>query len=69
MVLQVNRYIYFCFAPTLVYRDEYPRIPGPINWIRAGVHALNLIGVISYTYVTAAHPAGNGNRVAIPHLA
>ncbi|ESN97515.1 hypothetical protein HELRODRAFT_114186 [Helobdella robusta] len=27
-----TKYLYFLFAPTLLYRDEYPRSPGPIRW-------------------------------------
>lgn len=48
---EIGRFVFFQFAPTLVYRDEYPRNPGPINWLRAGVHTANLIGVVLYTYV------------------
>jgi len=48
---EIGRYIYFCFAPTLIYRDQYPTHPGPINYTAAGVHAANLLGVIVYTFV------------------
>jgi sterol O-acyltransferase len=48
---EIGRFVFFEFAPTLVYRDIYPRNAGPINWIRAGVHTLNLAGVVLYTYV------------------
>lgn len=49
---EVGRYIYFLFAPTLVYRDEYPRIPGPgIDYMRAGYQLANVVAVILYTYV------------------
>lgn len=48
---EIGRYIYFVFCPTLVYRDNYPRNAGPINWLRAGVHAFNLAAVVLYTYV------------------
>lgn len=36
--------MFFNFAPTIVYRDSYPRNPGPIHWMRAGIHVLNLAG-------------------------
>lgn len=48
---EIGRFVYFLFAPTLVYRDEYPRSGGPINWVRAGIHTANLAGVVLYTYV------------------
>ncbi|KAL5496512.1 hypothetical protein EMCRGX_G012811 [Ephydatia muelleri] len=28
----IASYLYFLFAPTLLYRDRYPRNNGPINW-------------------------------------
>jgi len=48
---EIGRFLYFLFAPTLVYRDQYPRHSGPIDWISAVTHFLNLIGVVLYTYV------------------
>ena len=48
---EIGRFVYFFFAPTLVYRDAYPRSAGPINWVRAGTHTANLAGVVLYTYV------------------
>jgi hypothetical protein len=36
--------MYFLFCPTLVYRDEYPRTGGSIDWVKAITHLLNLVG-------------------------
>lgn len=48
---EIGRYVYFLFAPTIVYRDEYPRNERPIDWVQAGVHVANLAAVVLYTYV------------------
>uniref|UniRef100_A0A182JE51 O-acyltransferase n=1 Tax=Anopheles atroparvus TaxID=41427 RepID=A0A182JE51_ANOAO len=41
------KYAYFLFAPTLVYRDEYPRTK-QIRWRVVARHALEVVGVIFY---------------------
>ncbi|XP_062557543.1 sterol O-acyltransferase 1-like [Armigeres subalbatus] len=41
------KYLYFLFAPTLIYRDEYPRTQR-IRWSVVLRHALEVIGVICY---------------------
>jgi hypothetical protein len=51
---EINKYLYFLFCPTIVYRDTYPRLPGPINYIRAAMNLCNLIGAVIYTYVVTA---------------
>uniref|UniRef100_A0A8D8FQV3 O-acyltransferase n=1 Tax=Culex pipiens TaxID=7175 RepID=A0A8D8FQV3_CULPI len=42
-----SKFIYFLFAPTLVYRDEYPRTKR-IRWSIVFRHVLEVIGVIFY---------------------
>ncbi|XP_058061643.1 sterol O-acyltransferase 1 [Anopheles bellator] len=42
-----GKYAYFLFAPTLVYRDEYPRTK-QIRWRIVARHALEVVGVIFY---------------------
>ncbi|XP_050092331.1 sterol O-acyltransferase 1 [Anopheles aquasalis] len=42
-----SKYAYFLFAPTLVYRDEYPRTK-QIRWRIVARHALEMVGVIFY---------------------
>ncbi|XP_050080429.1 sterol O-acyltransferase 1 [Anopheles maculipalpis] len=42
-----STYVYFLFAPTLVYRDEYPRTK-QIRWRVVARHALEVVGVVFY---------------------
>lgn len=42
-----SKFVYFLFAPTLVYRDEYPRTKR-IRWSVVFRHVLEVIGVIFY---------------------
>lgn len=48
---EIGRYLYFHFAPTLIYRDNYPRKGVNVDWIRAIKHFLNLFGVVIYTFL------------------
>ena len=42
-----SKYLYFLFAPTLVYRDEYPRTK-KIRWRVVLKNALEVVGVVFY---------------------
>lgn len=42
-----NKYLYFLFAPTLVYRDEYPRTK-QIRWRIVAVNYVEVLAVIFY---------------------
>ncbi|XP_058831429.1 sterol O-acyltransferase 1 [Topomyia yanbarensis] len=42
-----SKFVYFLFAPTLVYRDDYPRTKR-IRWSIVFRHALEVLGVIFY---------------------
>jgi len=47
----VGRYIYFSFAPTLIYRDTYPLLSSDVRWVEAGKHGLNFLLVVGFTYL------------------
>jgi len=47
---EFSKYLYFLFAPTLVYRDNYPRTIGPIKWKRVIYHLCEVAGCMVYTY-------------------
>ncbi|KAF5285364.1 hypothetical protein FQR65_LT13254 [Abscondita terminalis] len=42
-----SKYMYFSFAPTLLYRDNYPRLPGNIRWGRVVVYFLEFVASIA----------------------
>ncbi|CAH0720731.1 unnamed protein product, partial [Brenthis ino] len=42
-----SHYVYFLFAPTLIYRDEYPRTK-KTNWNRVLFHFLEVTAIIFY---------------------
>lgn len=44
-----SKYVYFMFAPTLVYKDDYPRTSG-VRWRVVIIHFTEIIGVVIYTY-------------------
>lgn len=48
-VPQLNQYIYFLFAPTLIYRDNYPRNPC-IRWGYVATKFLQVLGCLFYAY-------------------
>ncbi|KAK9970905.1 hypothetical protein ABG768_026808 [Culter alburnus] len=48
-VPQFTQYIYFLFAPTLIYRDNYPRNPC-IRWGYVATKFLQVLGCLFYAY-------------------
>lgn len=44
---EFSKFMYFLFAPTLVYRDQYPRTKR-IRWSIVFRHALEVVGVVFY---------------------
>ncbi|XP_066547945.1 sterol O-acyltransferase 1 [Amia ocellicauda] len=46
---QVSQYLYFLFAPTLIYRDHYPRNPS-IRWGYVATKFLQVLGCLFYAY-------------------
>ncbi|XP_077978090.1 sterol O-acyltransferase 1-like isoform X2 [Glandiceps talaboti] len=44
-----SQFLYFLFAPTLVYRDHYPRTPS-IRWNYVFSNFIQVIGCLFYTY-------------------
>ncbi|XP_033476862.1 sterol O-acyltransferase 1 [Epinephelus lanceolatus] len=49
VVPQVSQYLYFLFAPTLIYRDKYPRNP-VIRWGYVATKLLQVLGCMFYAY-------------------
>uniref|UniRef100_A0A3Q3KXV0 O-acyltransferase n=1 Tax=Mastacembelus armatus TaxID=205130 RepID=A0A3Q3KXV0_9TELE len=49
VVPQVSHYLYFLFAPTLIYRDKYPRNP-VIRWGYVATKFLQVLGCLFYAY-------------------
>ncbi|KAL1022443.1 hypothetical protein UPYG_G00027680 [Umbra pygmaea] len=49
VVPQLSNYIYFLFAPTLIYRDKYPRNP-VIRWSYVATKFLQVLGCLFYAY-------------------
>lgn len=45
----VNQYLYFLFAPTLIYRDSYPRTP-TVRWGYVAMQFLQVFGCLFYVY-------------------
>ncbi|KAE8610488.1 hypothetical protein XENTR_v10012146 [Xenopus tropicalis] len=48
-VPQVTQYLYFLFAPTLIYRDSYPRNPS-IRWGYVATKFAQVLGCLFYAY-------------------
>lgn len=51
LATELKRFLYFFFAPTLIYRDSYPRIQSQRRYSMIFVNALNVAGTIFYTFV------------------
>ncbi|KAM4641174.1 sterol O-acyltransferase 1 [Discoglossus pictus] len=49
LIPQVNQYLYFLFAPTLIYRDNYPRNPS-IRWGYVATKFAQVLGCLFYVY-------------------
>ncbi|XP_051525695.1 sterol O-acyltransferase 1-like [Myxocyprinus asiaticus] len=49
VVPQLTQYLYFLFAPTLIYRDSYPRNPC-IRWGYVATKFLQVLGCLFYAY-------------------
>ncbi|XP_063057976.1 sterol O-acyltransferase 1 [Engraulis encrasicolus] len=46
---QLSQYLYFLFAPTLIYRDHYPRNPN-IRWSYVATKFSQFLGCLFYAY-------------------
>ncbi|KAJ7332038.1 hypothetical protein JRQ81_014218 [Phrynocephalus forsythii] len=46
---RVSQYLYFLFAPTLIYRDEYPRTPTR-RWSYVATKFAQVLGSVFYAY-------------------
>ncbi|XP_057698062.1 sterol O-acyltransferase 1 [Corythoichthys intestinalis] len=49
VVPRISQYLYFFFAPTLIYRDEYPRNQ-TIRWGYVATKLLQVLGCLFYAY-------------------
>lgn len=49
--VEMKRFVYFSFAPTLIYRDSYPILQRNIRWSHAFVHVINFFATIFYTTI------------------
>ncbi|XP_037681184.1 sterol O-acyltransferase 1 isoform X3 [Choloepus didactylus] len=45
----VSQYLYFLFAPTLIYRDSYPRTPF-VRWSYVAIQFAQVFGCLFYVY-------------------
>lgn len=45
-----SKYLYFLFAPTLIYRDAYPRNPGPVRWNYVVSNFAQVLACLFYIY-------------------
>jgi sterol O-acyltransferase len=48
---EFRRYMYYSFAPTLIYRDEYPRIGATVRWAKVHVLAANVACAILALFI------------------
>ncbi|KYO24289.1 sterol O-acyltransferase 1 [Alligator mississippiensis] len=48
-VPRITQYLYFLFAPTLIYRDSYPRTPR-IRWSYVATKFAQVLGSLFYSY-------------------
>ena len=48
---EFHRFLYFFFAPTLIYRDSYPRIQSQRRYNMIFASLLNVVGTIFYTFI------------------
>lgn len=63
-----NHYLYFLFAPTLLYRVTYPKVKGSIRWSRVAANVAEVLGavfVFAYTVenVLVAGFGGYGDTI------
>ena len=60
-ICSLSHYLYYHFAPVIIYRDFYPRSTTPINWNRILELSIHLLGIIYLLCVTFIH-------LVIPHF-
>lgn len=49
--IEIQRYAYFFCAPTLIYRDSYPKIAAQRRYTKIAILFANWLGAILYTYI------------------
>lgn len=48
---ELNRYLYFSFCPTLIYRDFYPRLASKRRWGKIIFFGANWFGTVVFVYL------------------
>ena len=49
LCVEAERFAYFLFAPTLIFRDSYPRSPpSDIDWLAAAAHLGDFFATIAF---------------------
>jgi len=48
--MEISRFMYYMFCPSLIYRDAYPRFR-KIRWMKAVAHGLNVLASIIFTFL------------------
>jgi sterol O-acyltransferase len=48
---ELQRYLYYCFAPTLIYRDSYPRLASRRRWGKIIFFGANWFGTVVFVYL------------------
>lgn len=49
--IEIERFTFFHFCPTLIYRDSYPRIGTKRRWDNILYNLFNIIGAMIFTYI------------------
>jgi len=66
---EFKQYVYFSFAPTLIYRDQYPTLPRQIRWVHVGVHLFNFFAGIFFTAIMfKCHTVPNFTAISMERL-
>lgn len=66
---EFKQYVYFSFAPTLVYRDEYPTLPRETRWSHVTVHIFNFFACIIFTAIMfKCYTVPNFTTISMEHL-
>lgn len=47
--IEIKQFTYYHFAPTLIYRDQYPKLERPLRLWNLSVHLFDVFGAIIYT--------------------
>jgi sterol O-acyltransferase len=48
---ELQRFLYFCFAPTLIFRDSYPQLASKRRWGKIIFFGANWLGTVVFVYL------------------